>query len=570
MNIRVYNTLTRAKEPFETVTPGKVGMYLCGPTVYREAHIGHMVGPVIFDCIKRYLRYCGYDVTWVVNITDVDDKLINEANQRGIPMSQVAVEMTQDYVNNLAAFGVDQIDEMPLATDHIQHIIAFIARLIDSGYAYESTGDVFFDTGKDDDYGKLSNRSVEDQQGEGGEAATRKRAASDFALWKGAKPGEPSWDSPWGPGRPGWHIECSAMSHAILGETFDIHGGGLDLVFPHHENEIAQSESCHGKPMARYWMHNGLMRASAATGKVGGRAERDVQSETEHEADVSTKISRSKGAGGLADLIREQTGERLRFFLLRTHYRSTIVFGDEGLAEAQAALETFYRFMERYQRITGDSFYEIVAALSRQTGDFNPGENPFLRLVAERRNGFLNKMDDDFNSGGAISELFDLVRSLNKFVDDQNLEDANTGSDEDIAVFRQATQTLKELTNVLGLFQTPPPKTGGAADEVVEQLMPLLVEIRNKARQAKDFATADRVRDELTGLGITLEDRKGETAWRIEASDTLGGLMELLIALRNDARANKDFELADQIRDQITAAGVTLEDRKGETDWRLS
>ena len=571
MNIRVYNTLTRDKEPFETVTPGKVGMYLCGPTVYAEAHIGHMVGPVIFDCIKRYLQYSGFDVTWVVNITDVDDKLINKAAERGIPMAQVAEEMTKDYLDNLAAFGVDQIDEMPRATAHMQGIIDFISNLIDGGYAYEADGDVFFETDKDDDYGKLSNRSTEDQQGEGGEAATRKRNAADFALWKSAKPGEPSWESPWSKGRPGWHIECSAMSHAILGETFDIHGGGLDLVFPHHENEIAQSESCHGKPMAKYWMHNGLMRASSAAGKVGGRSDREGAAdvaETE-QADVSSKISRSKGAGGLADLIKAQTGERLRFFLLRTHYRSTIVFGDEGLAEARTALETFYRFMERYERVTGDCFYDMPAARTRATGEFNPGDNDLLKLVAERRNGFLAKMDDDFNSGGAISELFDLVRALNKFVDEKNLEDA-ARSDSDVAVFRQSSQTMKELSNVLGIFQTPPPKSGGATRDTIEKLMPLMVDIRAKARESKDFSTADRVRDELSKLGITLEDRKGETGWRIEENaETLNGVMQLLIELRAQARENKNFEMADQIRDQITAAGVTLEDRKGETGWRI-
>ncbi|MEM7316826.1 MAG: cysteine--tRNA ligase, partial [Planctomycetota bacterium] len=304
VSIRVYNTLTREKEAFQTVNPGKVGMYLCGPTVYGPAHIGHMVGPVIFDCVKRYLEYSGYDVTFVVNITDVDDKLIKAATEKGVPMAQVAEEMTQDYLSNLAALGVDTIDEMPKCTDHMQGIIDFTSQLIDKGFAYESEGDVYFDVTKDDDYGKLTNRSVDAAQGEGGEMSSRKRSPSDFALWKSSKPGEPSWDSPWGKGRPGWHIECSAMSRAILGEEFDIHGGGLDLVFPHHENEMAQSECCHGKPMARYWMHNGLMRASSAAGKVGGRTDRSSQDGDQ--ATVDTKISRSKGGGGLAELIEKQ------------------------------------------------------------------------------------------------------------------------------------------------------------------------------------------------------------------------------------------------------------------------
>ncbi|MEM8733490.1 MAG: cysteine--tRNA ligase, partial [Planctomycetota bacterium] len=322
-SIRIYNTLTRQKEPFETVEPGKVGMYLCGPTVYAEAHIGHMVGPVIFDTIKRYLVYSGFDVNWVVNITDVDDKLIASASRRGVPMSQVATEMTMDYLSNLQALGVDQINSMPRATDYMGEIIQFIEELIEKDFAYASDGDVFFDVTKDADYGQLSNRSIDDQQGEGGGAAAKKRSAGDFALWKSAKSGEPSWDSPWGSGRPGWHIECSAMSRKVLGKTFDIHGGGLDLMFPHHENELAQSRCCHGQPMVKYWMHNGLMQREGAAAKLGGRGDREGSDGEAAEA-ASNKISRSAGDGGLATLIEEQTGDRIRFFLLRSQYRSTI------------------------------------------------------------------------------------------------------------------------------------------------------------------------------------------------------------------------------------------------------
>ena len=512
--IRVYNTLTRTKEPFETQVPGKVGIYLCGPTVYKESHIGHMVGPVIFDTIKRYLAYNGYAVTWVVNITDVDDKLIAESNKRGIPMADVAKEMTVDYVQNLQAFGVDQIDEMPRATDHMDNIIGFIQQLVDKGFAYASEGDVYFETGKDTEYGKLSNRSTDSLQGEGGEMASRKRALSDFALWKKAKDGEPAWESPWGEGRPGWHIECSAMSQAILGETFDIHGGGLDLVFPHHENEIAQSECCNSKPMARYWMHNGLMRASAADGKVGGRGDRAADG-AEEQANVDTKISRSKGGGGLADLIKKQTGERLRFFLLRTHYRSTIVFGDEPLAEAATALEAFYRFFERYERVTGASFYSVESAADRKSGEIEPSHD-LLSTVAEKRNSFLTAMDDDFNTGAAVSELFDLVRTLNKFVDQNSLEDASARSDEAVETFKRGVQTLKELSALLGIFQQAPPKDAGADDALVGQLMDLMIDLRAEARKDKNFAMADRIRDGLTSIGITLEDRKGETGWKVE------------------------------------------------------
>ena len=244
--IRVYNTLSKSKEPFQPISPPKVGIYLCGPTVYAESHIGHMVGPVIFDTVKRYLRYCGYEVTWVVNITDVDDKLIAKSRQRGIPVSQIACEMTADYLANLKELGVNQIDYMPRATDHIPEIIRFIEQLVEKGHAYAVDGDVFFDVSKDPNYGELSNRSADAQQGEGGEAAAKKRSPGDFALWKSAKGDEIAWNSPWGTGRPGWHIECSAMSHEILGQTFDILGGGWDLMFPLLESERARSTGCHG------------------------------------------------------------------------------------------------------------------------------------------------------------------------------------------------------------------------------------------------------------------------------------------------------------------------------------
>jgi len=516
MSLRVYNTLTKTKEPFETVQPGKVGIYLCGPTVYKEAHIGHMVGPVIFDTVKRYLTHCGYQVTWVVNITDVDDKLIAESTRRGIPMHQVAEEMTADYLHNLSAFGVDQIDEMPKATDYIKHIVALIEQLVDKGFAYAVEGDVFFDVAKDAEYGKLTNRSVDSQQGEGGGAAAKKRSPSDFALWKGAKEGEPSWVSPWGDGRPGWHIECSAMSREVLGESFDIHGGGLDLIFPHHENEIAQSECAHGKPMARYWMHNGLMRAEAA-GKVGGRGEREAgEAEAAADDDGSAgKISRSKGAGGLATLVEQQGGERLRYFLLRTHYRSTIVFGETGIEEAGAALETFYRFFERYERITGDDFYAIEPATKRTDGDFEPGDDSLLKQVAERRARFLSHMDDDFNTGAAVSELFELLRDINKHIDSQGLEESAKRTPESTAALQRAASVLRELTTLFGLFREPVKKAGGD-DALVGKLIELLIDVRNDSRKNKNFAAADMIRDGLTAAGVTLEDRKEGTGWRIE------------------------------------------------------
>jgi cysteinyl-tRNA synthetase len=522
MTLRVYNTLSRTKEPFQTVQPGKVGIYLCGPTVYDRAHIGHMVGPVIFDTIKRFLVHCGYQVTWVVNITDVDDKLIKKARERGISMSDVARENTADYLKNLAGLGVDQIDRMPKATESMPEIIQFTQALIERGYAYEVDGDVFFDVAKDLEYGKLTNRTVDALQGEGGEAAAKKHSAADFALWKRAKPGEPSWDSPWGPGRPGWHIECSAMSRGILGTTFDMHGGGLDLIFPHHENEIAQSECCHGQPMARYWLHNGLLKRAAA-GKVGGRAEREQTASASQltledvQQATAEKESRSAGAGGLAAMIEHFGGEQIRFFLLRTHYRSTVVFSDEALAESSTALETYYRFFERFERVAGQSFYDLPVARTREAGALQPQGNALLLDVQRCRDGFLEKMDDDFNSGAAISDLFELVRLLNKFVDQNQLEDAPRPDPSLVATLVTGTRTLRELSALLGIFRQPR-ATKSSADEnaLVGSLMELLIELRAAARQHKDFATADRIRDALSALGIVLEDRKGGTLWRAE------------------------------------------------------
>ncbi|ADB18250.1 cysteinyl-tRNA synthetase [Pirellula staleyi DSM 6068] len=514
MSIRVYNTLSKTKEPFVPVVAGKVGIYLCGPTVYKESHIGHMVGPVIFDTIKRYLTYCGYQVTWVVNITDVDDKLIGQMRERNLPMSEIAAEMVVDYLNNLKALGVDQIDRMPKATEYMDDIIRFIEDLIKKDFAYAAGGDVFFDVGRDAQYGKLSNRSADSQQGEGGEAASRKRSPSDFALWKSAKPGEPAWDSPWGQGRPGWHIECSAMSRAILGETFDIHGGGLDLVFPHHENELAQSECCSGKPMVNFWMHNGLLRASSAAGKVGGKGDREEAAAPQ----PAGKMSRSGGAGGLADVIAEQGGERIRFFLLKTHYRSTVVYGPEGLEESSTALESFYRFFERFQRITKQRFFNLPPTLKREDGEFDPAGDPLLTLVHGFRQGFLEKMDDDFNTGGAMSDLFEMVREMNKFADQNKLDEVTQLPHPQVAILVKAAKTLRELTSILGLFLSQPAKRGGGGDAVLPKVMQLMMELRTEARNRKDFATADRIRLGLAEMGIALEDRKGTTEWRIGSS----------------------------------------------------
>jgi cysteinyl-tRNA synthetase len=514
MSIRVYNTLSKTKEPFEPVEPGKVGIYLCGPTVYKPSHIGHMVGPVIFDAVKRYLVYCGYQVTWVVNITDVDDKLINEAKTRGIPMAQLAEEMTADYMDNLAAMSIDTVDHFPRATATIDEIIRLTRSLIDKGFAYQADGDVYFDVARDGEYGKLSNRSIESMQGDGGEMAGRKRAAADFALWKSAKPGEPSWDSPWGQGRPGWHIECSAMSRKLLGETFDIHGGGLDLIFPHHENEIAQSECAHDKPQAKYWMHNGLMQSSNEVGKVGGRATRELNA-GDQAAQESGKLGKSKGASPFRDLLKKYAGETIRFFLLSTHYRSPIDFSEERISELEKGLGTFYRFFQRFERITGDSFYKTDAPQTRAAAErTESGAAP--PEIAALRQRFLASMDDDFNTGGAIGVLHELVTALNKFVGDENLEAAGKGNGAAVASLRAGAQTLRELAGTLGLFREPPKSAAPADQGLTSQLLELLIALRAESRKAKNFALADQIRDRLAALGVTLEDRPDGTGWTIQ------------------------------------------------------
>ncbi len=491
MTLRVYNTLTREKEEFKTVVPNKATMYVCGPTVYKPSHLGHMVGPVIFDAIKRYLTYSGYEATLVVNITDVDDKLIDQAEKQGTTVPELAKRITQDYCANLEKLNVTGIDHMPKATEHIKEIKNMIQGLIDKDYAYPAEGDVYFDVSKDDDYGKLCHRDpAQLEAGARIEVNSKKRNPGDFALWKGAKPGEPSWESDWGPGRPGWHIECSAMSMKLLGKTLDIHGGGLDLQFPHHENELAQSESFTGETFVRYWMHNGLMK----TGKE--------------------KMSKSAGNEiVVSELLKRHSPETLRFFLLSTHYRRPIDYGEDRLEEVRRGLEGFYRFFERFQRIQGSSFFEIKAPVSRQ--EFSPEDSEFLKEIAQLRTMFLDHMDDDFNTGGGIGVLYEMLTALNRFADTRNLESKEAKAS-DKAEFLKAVTLLKEFSQILGVFETAQEKEEANQDELLPELMQLLIDLRNEARKSKNFALSDQIRDRLKDIGVTLEDRKEGTLWRRE------------------------------------------------------
>jgi cysteinyl-tRNA synthetase len=491
MPLRVYNTLTRQKEPFQTVQPGKVGMYLCGPTVYKPSHVGHMVGPVIFDTVKRYLTYLGYQVTFVVNITDIDDKIINEAAKQKRDWKELAESVTADYMQNLQRLGVTSIDHFPRATEHIADIQKIIKGLIDKGFAYPAAGDVYFDVTRDPDYGKLCNRDPEQlEAGARIEVSDKKRNPGDFALWKGAKPGEPKWDSPWGPGRPGWHIECSAMSMKLLGQTLDIHGGGLDLQFPHHENELAQSESYNDKPFARYWMHNGLM-------KTGDK-----------------KMSKSEGNEiVVSKLLERHAAETLRFLLLSTHYRSPIEYSEKRLEEVHRALESFHRFFERYQRVAGGSYFDLRAPTTRGPLDAD-GRGEFLAEARQLRDAFLECMDDDFNTGGAVGVLYELLTALNRFADARQLEGGKAVAT-DLDTFRRGALVLKELSQILGMFPEAPASKGAGQDQLVNGLMQLFLDLRAEARKAKNFALGDQIRKRLAEIGVTLEDRAGGTEWRL-------------------------------------------------------
>ncbi|WP_437187449.1 cysteine--tRNA ligase [Planctomicrobium sp. SH668] len=510
MSLRVYNTLTREKQEFQPIKPGQVSMYLCGPTVYKPAHIGHMVGPVIFDTIKRYLTYSGYKVTFVVNITDVDDKLINKAKEKGMEVKALAEQMTEDYFDNLRLMGVDSIDHFPYATDYIGAMQEMIQGLIDKGSAYALNGDVYFAVTQDADYGKLSGRSVEQMlAGTRVEANDQKQNPADFALWKSSKASEPAWDSPWGPGRPGWHIECSAMSCKLLGESIDIHGGGLDLMFPHHENELAQSESSSGKTFVKYWMHNGLMQSGKNTGKVGGAHSKDG----DHEAQIAGKLAGSAGAESVKTAVfAHHAPEVVRFFLLSTHYRSPIDFSIENIANTGKAMDGFYRLFDTAQRIVGSSFYDIQASTVRtETVNLDHLPEDVKASVIDLRDRFWEAMDDDFNTGGAIGMLFELRRVVNGFISSNKLEESATADQKSQLV--TLLSLLKELSNVVGVFRQPQQKNAAADDGFVNGLMDLILELRAEARSTKNWPMADKIRNKLTELKVTVEDGKESVRW---------------------------------------------------------
>lgn len=462
--MKLYNTLTRKKEEFIPLEEDRVKMYVCGPTVYNYFHIGNARPFIIFDVLRRYLEYKGYQVIFVQNFTDIDDKMINRAAEEGITAAELAERFIAEYYKDADALGIKRATIHPRATHHIQEMIDLIRKLEDKGFAYEVDGDVYFDTQKFQGYGKLSKQSMEDlNAGARIEVNKKKRNPADFALWKKQKPGEPAWDSPWGKGRPGWHIECSAMAIKYLGETIDIHAGGQDLIFPHHENEIAQSEGVTGKPFARYWLHNGYINVD------------------------NQKMSKSLGNFfTVREISQEYDLEVVRLFMLSAHYRNPINFSREMLEQAKNALERLYNSkgnLEHLHRHASNSFMD-----SR--------EEQKLKELQKYREAFENAMDDDINTADALAAIFELVKDINSFVSE------NTSRQ----FARNALELLLELAEVLGLLN----KEEQELDKEIREL----IEKREKARKEKNWALADSIRDQLKERGIILEDTPQGVKWK--------------------------------------------------------
>jgi cysteinyl-tRNA synthetase len=483
MAIQIYNTLTRQKEVFVPREEGKVAMYVCGVTPYAPAHVGHGRSAVAFDVVRCWLTYRGYEMTYIVNVTDIEDKIIAASQEEGRPWQEVAGQYTESYLDELRELGVRPPTAMPKATEHVESIIALVERLIESGHAYAlDGGDVAFHVPGFADYGRLSLRDLDQQiSGARVEADQRKKDPRDFFLWKAAKPGEPSWEAPWGAGRPGWHIECSAMSEQYLGMGFDIHGGGIDLVFPHHENEIAQSEAASKKPLAKYWMHNGMLNIRA-----GGSDEE--------------KMSKSLGnVVSLRDTISRVGGATLRYFYIAAHYRSDIPFDDEALEQARSAMErlriarqTADRLLKRQPKARGDDLEELAAARETAGAEFHEA------------------MDDDFSTPRALAALHGLVGAVNRAGAEASATFAPTELGHER--LQAARDTLVELSSVLGLRL----EERRAAHGLEEELLALLVTVRQKAREGGQYEIADAVRRRLAELGVALEDRPEGTTWRVK------------------------------------------------------
>jgi cysteinyl-tRNA synthetase len=456
----IYSTLTRKKVPFKPLEDGRVRMYVCGPTVYDKAHMGHAMSSVVFDVIRRYLEYSGFEVSHVMNYTDVDDKVIVRANELGTDPLELAEIYIEEYEGHLRDLNILPPTIRPRASQEIDYIIEMVRSLEEKGHAYQANGDVFFRVASDGDYGRLSGRKVEEMRaGFRIDVDERKEDPADFALWKAAKPGEPAWESPWGKGRPGWHIECSAMSRHYFGDQIDIHGGGNDLIFPHHENEIAQTESLTGVEFSRYWVHNGMMQ-------LGGEA-----------------MSKSTGnVHNIEDFLEQHDADEFRLLVLNSHYRGPLTFNDEVIDQAARGLERLRGALKPATAQDGDAPKELTAQ------------------VEGTKAAFKKAMDDDFNTAGALGSIFELVRAINQ------ARDAGAGAQ----ALGSAQAALLELSGVLGLRLDEREMLNVEAAPFIE----LLIELRNRLREKEEWQLADLVRDKLTELGVTLEDSKNGTTWR--------------------------------------------------------
>lgn len=474
--LKVYNTLTRKKEEFVPQEEGKVGIYVCGVTPYNFPHIGNARPFVTWDVIKRYLKAKGYEVKHIQNFTDMDDKIIKAANTEGVSWQTITERYIKGYFDSIDALNVQRANLYPKVTEHMEDIINMVQRLIDRGYAYEMEGDVYFRVEKDHDYGKLSGRKLEDMMaGARVEVDNRKENPMDFALWKSAKPGEPSWESPWGQGRPGWHIECSVMSLKYLGDTFDFHGGGSDLIFPHHENEIAQSQCCCGDhhSFAQYWLHNGFITID------------------------NEKMSKSlNNFITVPDILKLYPGEVVRFFILRTHYRSPLDFSEDRIKEAQAGLVRLKTAYDRGQE------------LLKQEGN-SDADAAMAEAAAKAMDDFYEAMDDDFNTALAIGYMFTLSKEINTYVNDV----VNKGKAFDKKHFGQLMDVYGKMAEIIGIFESSLEMPAAEGEMAAEEIEALIAE-RAEAKKAKNWARADEIRDSLKEQGIILEDSAAGTTWK--------------------------------------------------------
>lgn len=481
--VRVYNTISAQKEDLIPITDKNINMYVCGVTVYDYCHVGHARSAIVFDVIRRYLIYRGYKVKFIRNFTDIDDKIINRSKELGISWDELAERFTNEFYHDMDMLGVGRGDEEPKATGHIKEMIEIISELINRGYAYEVDGDVFYEIEKFKDYGKLSKKDTTKlEAGSRVNVDTRKINPFDFSLWKSSKPSEPAWESPWGMGRPGWHTECSAMSKKYLGQTFDIHGGGADLIFPHHENEIAQSEALSGKTLANYWMHNGFITID------------------------KEKMSKSLGNFfTIRDILRLYDPEVLRLFLISTHYRSPIEFSEGQLRDVETSVDRYYSTILRIEEFL----------TSKGASKKEPDLSSLQKIVSTAKTRFIDVMDDDFNTAQGVGIIFELIREINRFLDTKQ-----KGSLAEVLI-EKSLSLVREFSDVLGIFTKTPytwylslMKTKNiplSESEIIG-----LIEKRDKARAEKNYAEGDNIRSQLDQKGIILEDKTGKTTWKVK------------------------------------------------------